>query len=82
MGSLLYEFKEKPLYKIIPAIVINLPANKEVNLLELNFVILHSDPGYYCNLELEEKAFGDFMENSLNNIVVDDNVKKIFLNES
>lgn len=85
MGSLLKfdDFpEEEKQYRIVPTTVINLPANKEINLIESNFVLFHSDPGYYCNLELEEKTFGDFMENSLNNIVVEDNVKRLLINES
>ena len=74
MGSLL-RFDQHPnevkQYNLVPTVILKQPGNIEPNLPECDFVLFHSDPGYYCNLELTKKSFPDFEQNYYNDLIVD-----------
>jgi hypothetical protein len=61
---------------IIPTLTCRINANTEPDLHNTSdFYIFSSQPGYYCNLPLQELQAAKFFENDFNNIVVDPEVR-------
>lgn len=70
-------------YNLSPLVIIKIPeSNQKPNLKECDLVILHPDPGYYCNLELKETSYTDFRANNYSDsgIVIDTEVLDLLKN--
>jgi hypothetical protein len=76
-----FKTSNNPSHKMFPSIIFKIPGNNQIpNLNECDFVLFHSDPGYYCNLELEEMNYIDFRKNEYFDIIVDTEVLELVKN--
>ena len=78
MGSLLVfdyfsneEINHDLHHSLVPALILKLPGNTDINLNECDFTLFHSDAGYYCNYELQNMDFQRFKDTHYNDIVID-----------
>jgi hypothetical protein len=65
-------------YPLFPSVIIKIPGNNQIpNLNECDLVVFHSDPGYYCNLQLGQISYKEFRETNYSDIVIDTEVLEL-----
>lgn len=68
-------------YPLFPSVILKIPGNNKIpNLNDCDVIVFHPYPGYYCNLQLNQISYKDFIASNYSDIIIDTEVLKLLKN--